>query len=147
MPANPHLETRHLPDPGAPELAAFWEGCRGGELRIPRCDACGKLVWYPQLSCPRCGGESMRWTKVSGRGRLFTWVRVHRAFLPAFEKRVPFTTALVELEEDPAVRLATFLEVPDGLALTIGLPVEAHFERVDERLTLPRFRVVPSSER
>ena len=139
MPANPDLTSRHLPDTQAPELAPFWEGCRAGELRIPRCDACGKLVWYPQLVCPRCGGDSMRWTKVSGRGRLFTWVRVYRAFLPAFEQRVPFLTALVELEEDPALRLATLLDASDAVALRLGAPVEVRFERVDERLTLPRF--------
>src|ERR1051325_9467901 len=57
MPANPDLDTRHLPDTEAPELAPFWEGCRAEELRIPRCEACGKLVWYPQLACPRCGSE------------------------------------------------------------------------------------------
>jgi len=140
MPANADLATRHLPDTEAPELAPFWEGCRTGELRIPRCEACGKLVWYPQLTCPRCGGERMPWTKVSGRGRLFTWVRVHRAFLPGFEKRVPYLTALVELEDDPAVRLATLLDAPDAAALCIGMPVEVAFERVNERLTLPRFR-------
>lgn len=140
MPANADLATRHLPDTEAPELAPFWEGCRAGELRIPCCQACGKLVWYPQLTCPRCGGERMPWTKVSGRGRLFTWVRVHRAFLPGFEKRVPYLTALVELEDDPAVRLATLLDAPDTTALRIGLPVEVAFERVNERLTLPRFR-------
>jgi uncharacterized OB-fold protein len=141
MPANPDLDTRHLPDTEAPELAPFWEGCRAGELRIPRCDACGKLVWYPQPSCPRCAAENMPWTRVSGRGRLFTWVRVHRAFLPGFEKRVPYLTALVELEEDPAVRLATLLDAADGAPLRIGLPVEVDFERVSDALTLPRFRI------
>ena len=140
MPANADLATRHLPDTEAPELAPFWEGCRAGELRIPRCEACGKLVWYPQLACPRCGGERMPWTKVTGRGRLFTWVRVHRAFLPGFEERVPYLTALVELEDDPAVRLATLLDAPDSAVLRIGMPVEVAFERVNERLTLPRFR-------
>ena len=79
---------------------------------------------------------------MSGRGRLFTWVTVHRAFLPGYEDRVPFVTALVELEEDARVRLATFLhDVPPG-GLRVGLPVEVTFERVDERLTLPVFRCV-----
>jgi len=141
MPANAaDLERRHLPDEDDPELAPFWEGCRTGELRIPRCASCGKLVWYPQVSCPRCATSDMPWTRVSGRGRLFTWVRVHRAFLAGFEPRVPYLTALVELDEDPAVRLATWLETP-AVPLALGLPVEVFFERIDERLVLPRFRV------
>ena len=134
------ISERHLPDPEWPVARPFWEGCRAGELRIPRCRDCGRWVWYPASACPGCGGGRHEWTRVSGRGRLFTWVRVHRAFLPGYQDRVPFLTALVELEEDARLRLATFLrEVPPG-GLRVGLPVEVTFERVDERLTLPIFR-------
>ena len=142
MPANTDLERRHLPDVDDPELRPFWEGCRAGELRIPRCGDCAKLVWYPRLTCPRCDGRRMGWSRVSGRGRLFTWVHVRRAFLPGFEKRVPYTTALVELEEDAEVRLATLLDHPPDVPLHLGLAVEVHFEAVDSQLTLPRFRIV-----
>ena len=134
------IAERHLPDPEWPVARAFWEGCRAGELRIPRCRDCGRWVWYPASACPECGGGRHEWTRVSGRGRLFTWVRVHRAFLPGYKDRVPFLTALVELEEDARLRLATFLrDLPPG-GLRVGLPVEVTFERVDERLTLPIFR-------
>ena len=140
MAAAREIAARHLPDPEWPAARAFWEGCRAGELRVPRCRDCGRWVWYPASACPECGGGQHEWTRVSGRGRLFTWVTVHRAFLPGYEDRVPFVTALVELEEDARVRLATFLhDVPPG-GLHVGLPVEVTFERVDERLTLPIFR-------
>ncbi|HLK11327.1 MAG TPA: OB-fold domain-containing protein [Candidatus Binatia bacterium] len=133
---------RHLPDVDWPPARPFWEACRAGELRIPRCADCGRWVWYPSAACPGCGGGRHRWTHVSGRGRVFTWVTVHRAFLPGYEARVPYVTALVELEEDPRVRLATFLrDVPPG-GPSLGLPVEAVFERIDERVTLPAFRCV-----
>ncbi len=65
---------------------------------------------------------------------------MNRAFLPGFEKRVPFTTALVELDEDPSVRLATMLDESAGEPLRIGLPLEVYFETVSEALVLPRFR-------
>jgi len=141
MAANADLERRHLPDVDDPELAPFWEGCRAGELRIPRCSACGKLVWYPRLTCPRCGGIDMPWSAVSGRAELFTWVRVARAFLPGFEKRVPYTTALVELEEDPSVRMAALLDDSPGTPLAIGLAVEVYFDAAAEGVTVPRFRI------
>ena len=55
---------------------------------------------------------------------------------------MPFVTALVELEEDTRVRLATFLrDLPPG-GPRLGLPVEVTFERIDERVTLPMFRCV-----
>ena len=140
MAANADLERRHLPDVADPELKPFWEGCRAGELRIPRCEACGKLVWYPSLTCPACGSENITWSRVSGRGKLFTWVRVIRSFLPGFEDRVPYTTALVELEEDPAVRIATLLDDSSAAPLRVGLPLEVYFEHLECEVVLPRFR-------
>jgi uncharacterized OB-fold protein len=139
MATAPEIAARHLPDPDWPVARPFWEGCRAGELRIPRCRDCGRWVWYPSAACPGCGGGRSEWTRVSGRGRLFTWVTVHRAFLPGFADRVPFVTALVELEEDPRVRLATFLrDVPPG-GPRLGMPVAVRFETVDQRLSLPVF--------
>ena len=136
------IPERHLPDPDWPVVRAFWEGCRAGELRIPRCRDCGRWVWYPASACPECGGGRHEWARVSGRGRLFTWVRVQRAFLPGWNDRVPFVTALVELEEDARLRLATFLHDRPPGGLRVGLPVEVTFERIDEHLTLPVFRCV-----
>jgi uncharacterized protein len=136
------IAERHLPDPDWPPARPFWEACNAGDLRIPRCRDCGRWVWYPAAACPGCGGARHEWTRVSGRGRVFTWVTLHRAFLPGYEGQVPFTTALVELEEDARVRLATFLrDVPAG-GLRVGMPVEVTFERVNERLVLPAFRCV-----
>jgi len=137
------IAERHLPDPDWPVARPFWEGCRAGELRIPRCRDCGRFVWYPAAACPGCGGPRHEWTRVGGRGRLFTWVKVHRAFLPGYEGRVPFVTALVELEEDARVRLATFLHGVPADGLRAGMPVEVTFEPVNERLVLPAFRCVP----
>ena len=134
------IAERHLPDPEWLVARPFWEGCCVGELRIPRCRDCGRWVWYPASACPGCGGGHHEWTRVSGRGRLFTWVTVHRAFLPGYTDRVPFVTALVELEEDARVRLATFLRDVPPAGLRVGLPVEVAFERIDERLALPIFR-------
>jgi hypothetical protein len=134
------IDVRHLPDLEWEVGRPFWEGCRAGELRIPKCQDCGRLVWYPASTCPECGGGRHEWTRVSGRGRLFTWVTVYRAFLPGFEQRVPFVTALVELEEDPRVRLATFLRDAPASGLTIGLPVEVVFDEVEEGARLPMFR-------
>ena len=81
---------------------------RAASCVIPRCETCGAYVWYPQDACPTCGG-ALTWTAVSGRGTLFTWAVVRRAFLPAFADLVPFVTALVALDEDPAVRLVHVL--------------------------------------
>jgi uncharacterized protein len=125
-----------LPDLSDERTAEFFAGAARGELVIPRCDSCGRLVWYPERRCPTCGGESFTWTAVSGRGRLFSWTVVRRAFLPAFEEMVPFVTALVSLEEDPTVRVVSYVVDCEPDALAADMPVEAVFRPL-------RFPTVP----
>ena len=136
------LAGRHLPDPEWPGAKPFWDGCRAGELRIPRCERCGRWIWYPAPTCPDCGDARHTWRPTSGGARLFTWVTVRRAFLPGYADRLPYVTALVELSEDPRVRLATFLRDAPAAGLRAGMPMEVIFEPVSERLTLPAFRCV-----
>lgn len=136
-----------LPDLGDPVTAPFFAAAAAGELRIPRCDGCGAYVWYPQERCPADGG-SPTWTRVSGRGTLFSWAVVRRAFLPAFEDKVPFVTALVALDEDPAVRIATYIVDADPGTLVADAPVEVEFRELsfstvpDASVVVPMFRMV-----
>jgi uncharacterized OB-fold protein len=134
-----------LPDLGDPLSAPFFAAAAAGELRIPRCEECGAYVWYPQETCPADGG-ALVWTRVSGRATLFSWAVVRRAFLPAFEDKVPFVTALVALDEDPAVRIATYIVDADPDALVPDAPVEVEFRDLsfatvpDTSVVVPMFR-------
>jgi uncharacterized OB-fold protein len=137
-----------LPDVGWEPTREFWAGAARDELRIPRCDSCGRLCWYPREHCPRCAGEAFTWETMSGRGTLFSWVVVTHAFLPQFADLVPFVPALVALEEDPAVRLATRVVDCDPEALDFELPVVTTFRPitfadVEGAVTAPLF--VPAS--
>lgn len=134
-------QTLHLPDVEWEVARPFWDGCRAGELRIPRC-ICGVYVWYPQPRCPTCRSDQIRWTRVSGRATLFTWTTVYRSFVPGHVARLPYVTGLVELPEDPGLRLATFLVGVEGVKLALGLPLRVDFERIDDHVMLPVFRPV-----
>jgi hypothetical protein len=114
-----------LPDVDDPLTAPFFAGAAQEELVIPRCESCHRYVWYPQDACPYDAGR-LAWTPVSGHGSLFTWAVVRRPFLPAFEDRVPFVTALVALEEDPVVRLCTYVvgSAPEDLVADAPVVVE-----------------------
>jgi uncharacterized OB-fold protein len=138
-----------LPDLSDERTAEYFAGAARGELVIPRCDACGQLVWYPERRCPACSGESFTWAPVSGRGQVFSWTVVRRAFLPAFEEMVPFVTALVSLDEDPAVRIVSYLVDCEPEAVVADLPVDAVFRPLrfptvpDRSVPVPMF--VPAS--
>jgi uncharacterized protein len=135
-----------LPDVDDALTAGYFAAAARSELAVPRCDACERWVWYPEPECPGCGGAP-EWTTTSGRGRLFSWAVVQRPFLPAFAELVPFVTALVSLEEDPAVRLVTYVVDVDPDDLVADLPLVATFRplafpTVPERtVTVPMFTV------
>ena len=141
-----------LPDVDDPLTAEFFAGAARGELVIPRCGSCGTYVWYPRETCPLDGG-ALTWTHVSGRGTLFSWAVVQRAFLPAFADMVPFVTALVALEEDPAVRIVTYIVDALPEQLRADQPVEVDFRPLsfatvpDRAVTVPMFRPVEGGTR
>ena len=134
-----------LPDVADPLTAPFFAAAARGELVVSRCEPCGRFVWYPEPTCPGCGGTPT-WVPVSGRGTLFSWAVVHRPFLPAFAGMVPFVTGLVALAEEPSVRLPTLIVGSDPDVLVADVEVRAvfrplSFPTVEGSVTVPMFEV------
>jgi uncharacterized OB-fold protein len=119
-----------------PETKLFWDMAAKHELWLPRCIDTGKFFFPPQESSPLTGGK-VTWERVSGRGKLASYVIAHRA-APGFEDELPYVVALVELDEGP--RLTSNLRdvAPDPAALTIGMPLQVVFEERGP-MTLPQF--------
>ncbi|MFM8411223.1 MAG: Zn-ribbon domain-containing OB-fold protein [Alphaproteobacteria bacterium] len=118
------------------ESAPFWEGTRRGELRAQRCGECSHLRWPPAAICPICLSAAHEWVRLSGRGRVYSWIVVHKSQHPAFWGD-PFNVAIVELDEGP--RLHTNLVDVDPAAIRIGLPVRVVFDPQNDEISLPRF--------
>ncbi|HXQ20328.1 MAG TPA: OB-fold domain-containing protein [Candidatus Acidoferrales bacterium] len=116
-----------LPDVNWGPTRELWSGAARGELRITRCDACGRYVWYPEAPCRHCGGAALTWTRVSGRGTLFSWSVLHYAWIPQFREQLPFVSGLVALEEDPGVRLVSYIVDCGVDALRCDMPVRVVF--------------------
>ena len=133
-----------LPDVTWGPTAEYWAGASRGELRIPRCEGCGRWCWYPRERCRHCDGRAFRWETTSGRGTLFSWVVVTHPFLPQFADLVPFVPALVALDEDAAVRIPTRMVDCDPADLVFDMPVRVTFRPisftgVDGEVTAPLF--------
>jgi uncharacterized protein len=102
------------PPPDDPLLAPFWEAAGRGVVALPRCAVCHRWSWYPLDGCP-CGHDGdLEWRDLPGTGRIFTFTRVERAFLPSGGEP-PYTLVLVELDGAPGPRLVTVL-VGEGSA-------------------------------
>ena len=130
-----------LPTP-QPETEYFWERAKAHELWLMACDDCRATYFYPRPICPRCFSRKTHWVQSSGRGTLYAFAMVHRAPTRAFQDRVPFVAALVELEGGVRVP-SNLVEVePDPERIEIGMPVEAVFDDVTPEVTLVKFRPV-----
>ena len=117
----------------------YWEGLALGELRIQLCNSCRKAVFYPRALCPYCFSEGLLWIAASGKGTIYSYTVAHQAFGP-FAEDIPFIVALIELDE--GVRMMSRLLDAPRERVTIGAPVEVTFEKVEEDLTLPYFRLL-----
>ena len=121
---HPHFP---LPDVTWEPTRPFWAGAARSVLTLPRCDACARLVWYPETPCRHCDGGHLTWSQISGRGTLFSWSVVRHAWIPQVADRLPFVTGLVAVEEDPSVRLVTYIVDCPIDALRCDLPVRVVF--------------------
>ncbi len=55
----------------------YWEGIARGELRIQRCAACTRYVFYPRSICPHCFSDRLSWVVASGKGTIYSYTPVH----------------------------------------------------------------------
>lgn len=107
----------------------FWTGGADGRLRIAHCRACGRYVHPPRPGCPDCAG-ALEFVAVSGDATLFTYTVAHQQFHPAVP--TPFVIAVVQLAEQPGLRLVTNIVECDPAALVSGMPLRVRFERHDQ---------------
>ena len=104
---------------------AFWTGGRDGELLITRCADCGYYVHPPSPRCPKCLSSAVAPEAVSGRGSVYSFTINRQAWVPDLE--VPFVIAMVELDEQPGLRLMTNIVDCPTEEVEIGMPVEVAF--------------------
>lgn len=104
----------------APWLEPYWAGLAAGELRLPRCSACGRWEWYPVEVGPGCDDATYQWEAVGPVATVFTLTRVERPLLPGVKE--PYTTGLVVTDQAPDCRIAALFDETAG-AVSIGARV------------------------
>ena len=133
------IATRPLPQPDE-WSKGFWEACSQGRLEMQRCKACKRFRFFPRPGCPHCRSLDWEYAPVSGRGSVYSWIVIHPPVMPAFQDKVPMAVVLVELEEDPELRIVGNLFDCAADAIAFGMPVEVTFEKVADDVTLPQWQ-------
>lgn len=107
---------------------AFWTGGADGKLLIAYCTQCSLWISPPAADCPDCGGDLVA-RPVSGRGTVFTYTVNHQPFNPAVP--LPYVIAIVTLDEQEDLRIATNIVDCEPDSVFVGQPVAVQFERQD----------------
>lgn len=131
-----------IDDDGAP----FWEYAARGELRVQYCADCDTPRFPPRPCCPHCQSFAAEWRRMSGRGRIWSYVVPHPPLLPDYAALAPYNAVLVELDDAPRIRLVgNVVAAPDAplnsvdpALLRIGSRVHVAFTEVDG-VPLPRW--------
>lgn len=97
------MSERLDPSPESSELShTFWDALKHqGVLTYQRCRTCGH-TWLPaRHECPNCLVSDWQREPSRGEATLVSWVVFHHAYHPAFESLLPYTVAVVQLDEGP----------------------------------------------
>jgi uncharacterized OB-fold protein len=121
------------------ENREFWEGAKRGKIRMQKCKSCGHIRYPISHVCPECLSYDFKWTDLSGRGEVFSYVIFHQLYNPAFKDDIPYNVAMVQLEEGP--RMYSNIIGVDNDAVKVGDKVEAIFDPVTPEVTIPKFRL------
>lgn len=124
-------------DPFARE---FWEFAEKKDFRMQKCSDCAKLRWPASAVCDKCLSPDYEWTKLSGKGRVLSWIVFHRQYFPEYP--APHPAVAVELDEGP-IFVCCMPEEFAGSDLKDALPMELTWLDAEDRFgeySLPVFK-------
>ena len=132
------------PAPTPDELTQpFWDACNERRLVVQYCSTDQRYQYPPAAVCEACGsGSNLTWREVSGRGKIVTYTIMHDARQRTFHADQPFNIAIIELEEDSAIKLFSNLPGTPVDEVPVGASVQLEFEEVHTGQLVPEWRVV-----
>ena len=80
------------------ENLEYFRHCAAHDFHLQQCDDCKLLRYPPTTACPWCTCLTSTWTKVEGKGAVYSYEEVHHGIQPAFQARTPYMVLLVELD-------------------------------------------------
>jgi uncharacterized OB-fold protein len=116
------------------DSAFYWEAAKNGDLVCRICTNCSHAEHPPVPMCPKCHGVAWREKKLSGKGKVKSWMKVHYPPTPFFEYPIP--VVVVELDEG----LEIVSNLVGGDKIEDGMRVEVAFAPTKGGWAVPVFR-------
>jgi uncharacterized OB-fold protein len=124
------------------KVSDFAVHLKDGRLMGSACRSCGYRTFPPRADCPECLADEFDYVELSGRGTIYTFTTIAAA-PTGFEDAIPYTVAVVDLEEGGRL-LAWVGDTIPTAEVAIGMPVQI-VPRIFEEL--PEIRVFYTVER
>jgi uncharacterized protein len=86
--------------------APYWDGLSAGDVRLQHCNGCGANQYPAESFCYECGATDLEWRTVAGDGEVYSFIIVHQAYHPAFKQFLPYTVAIVQMDDGPRMLAA-----------------------------------------
>ena len=110
--------------------APYWEASNEDRLVLPQCQHCKYFLHPLRQFCFNCSNPlpDIGYGKLSGKGKLYSFTLEYHAEINGFEDKVPFITAVIELDDQAGLRVWGNILEADYEDLTLDLPVCAVWE-------------------
>lgn len=116
----------------------YWTSGADGQLRIQRCSNCALWLHPPTTICSSCLSTAINFEPVSGTGTLTSFTVNHQQWYPG--PTVPYIVGLVNLDEQPGLRLTTNIINCTPDELRFDARVRVRFEPLED-VFLPLFEM------
>jgi len=134
-----------------PSFRRFWNALRKRRFELRACKDCGTLFSPARICCPRCLSTILGWKKSSGKGTIYSYSVVYKAFdnklnRAYLKNKLPYILVLVQLHEGVFV-ISKLVECRPA-EVRIGMGVLIDFDAVGlpqqvpslSKIRLPPFR-------
>ena len=133
--------SRPIPVPDE-QTKPFWEAAKHGVLALQRCQSCGHFQHPPYATCVTCMSIDLTFEPVNGQGSIYAYSIMYHAGDRRFAAAIPYASIIVELDEAKgALLVGNLLEAP-YIEAKVGRRVEVVFQKLNDDITLPQFRLV-----
>lgn len=131
------------PVPAPDELTQpFWDAAKRGVLALQHCQSCGRFQHPPYPICANCTSSKLAFKPVRGEGEIYSYTIMHHDADERFAPATPYASIIVELDEAQGALLAGNLLDAPYVEAKVGRRVEVVFEKLNDDMTLPQFRLV-----
>lgn len=109
------------------DTVEFWRALDDGSVAMCRCQQCGCWLHPPLERCPKCWGATA-FEAVAGTGELYSFIVVYQPAIPGYRDKLPYVVGIVELDEQPGLRLTGRIVGVEPDAVRVGQRVRARIE-------------------